>query len=122
MSRVSSPGVHELVRRGRFRAAQEREEQTAEAERKGIVIDKENLFDSNCITPGTEFMVMVRGLASSSWSWCVGWHNVVSSITPLFAGSAFYASFSGPRVKEPTPPCPITSLLIRLWVDGRTET
>jgi 5'-3' exoribonuclease 1 len=43
----------------RFRAAQERQEAIAKAKQKGEVIDEENMFDSNCITPGTVFMDMV---------------------------------------------------------------
>lgn len=43
----------------RFRAAQERVESVAKAREKGEVIDEEALFDSNCITPGTEFMEQV---------------------------------------------------------------
>ena len=43
----------------RFRAAQERQESIAKARQKGETIDEENLFDSNCITPGTEFMEQV---------------------------------------------------------------
>ena len=43
----------------RFRAAQERLELTAKAKERGDVIDEENMFDSNCITPGTEFMEQV---------------------------------------------------------------
>jgi 5'-3' exoribonuclease 1 len=43
----------------RFRAAQERVESVAKAREKGEVIDEETLFDSNCITPGTEFMETV---------------------------------------------------------------
>lgn len=40
----------------RFRAAQERMESIAKANQRGDVVDEENMFDSNCITPGTEFM------------------------------------------------------------------
>jgi 5'-3' exoribonuclease 1 len=40
----------------RFRAAQDRDESLLKARQKGEVIDEETLFDSNCITPGTEFM------------------------------------------------------------------
>jgi len=43
----------------RFRAAQERQESIAKARQKGETVDEENLFDSNCITPGTEFMEQV---------------------------------------------------------------
>lgn len=47
-------GVH------RFRSAKDAKEAKAEAERKGMVIDESLLFDSNVITPGTEFMQKVR--------------------------------------------------------------
>lgn len=40
----------------RFRAAQDRAEAVLKAKQKGEVIDEETMFDSNCITPGTEFM------------------------------------------------------------------
>lgn len=40
----------------RFRAAQDRLESIAKAKEQGDVIDEDNMFDSNCITPGTEFM------------------------------------------------------------------
>lgn len=43
----------------RFRAAQERQESIMKARQKGETVDEENLFDSNCITPGTEFMEQV---------------------------------------------------------------
>lgn len=43
----------------RFRAAQERQESIMKARQKGEVVDEETLFDSNCITPGTEFMEQV---------------------------------------------------------------
>jgi len=37
-------------------------ELTEEAERKGEKVDKQGLFDSNCITPGTSFMGKVSNL------------------------------------------------------------
>ena len=40
----------------RFRSAKEAEDREKEALRKGEVLPKEKRFDSNCITPGTEFM------------------------------------------------------------------
>eukprot|EP01033_Poteriospumella_lacustris_P000925 gene925-667_t len=40
----------------RFRAAQDRLESIDKAKQRGEVVDEENMFDSNCITPGTEFM------------------------------------------------------------------
>lgn len=41
----------------RFRSAQETEESLRRARNRGQdVPDQEELFDSNCITPGTEFM------------------------------------------------------------------
>lgn len=40
----------------RFRAAQDRLESIEKAKQRGEVVDEENMFDSNCITPGTEFM------------------------------------------------------------------
>jgi len=43
----------------RFRAAQDRLELLAQARDRGDVVDEENMFDSNCITPGTEFMEQV---------------------------------------------------------------
>ena len=43
----------------RFRAAQDRLDMVAKAREKGEVVDEENMFDSNCITPGTEFMEQV---------------------------------------------------------------
>jgi 5'-3' exoribonuclease 1 len=43
----------------RFRSAQERMISMEKAKQKGEVIDEENMFDSNCITPGTEFMEKV---------------------------------------------------------------
>lgn len=44
----------------RFKTAKEMEMREAEAKRKGEVIQKEFQFDSNCITPGTEFMVRLQ--------------------------------------------------------------
>jgi 5'-3' exoribonuclease 1 len=43
----------------RFRAAQDREESLLKARQRGDLIDESTLFDSNCITPGTEFMEQV---------------------------------------------------------------
>lgn len=43
----------------RFRAAQDRLELMAQARERGETVDEENMFDSNCITPGTEFMEQV---------------------------------------------------------------
>lgn len=43
----------------RFRAAQERTEQMAKAAKRGDEVDESAIFDSNCITPGTEFMELV---------------------------------------------------------------
>ena len=43
----------------RFRAAQERTEQLALAKARGEIKDDAAIFDSNCITPGTEFMDLV---------------------------------------------------------------
>ena len=43
----------------RFRAGQEREENMRKARQRGEVVDDTTLFDSNCITPGTEFMETV---------------------------------------------------------------
>ena len=40
----------------RFRSAQERVEAMEKLKQKGVTVDEENAFDSNCITPGTEFM------------------------------------------------------------------
>ncbi|XP_032782787.2 5'-3' exoribonuclease 1 isoform X1 [Daphnia magna] len=40
----------------RFRSAKEAEDKEKEAIRKGEVLPEEKRFDSNCITPGTEFM------------------------------------------------------------------
>lgn len=40
----------------RFRSAQEAEKREEEAKKRGEVLPKEARFDSNCITPGTEFM------------------------------------------------------------------
>ena len=63
---VIDSGLHRCRGAGpcRFRAAKDSQDQQAEAERKGIIIDKDALFDSNCITPGTEFMALV----SPAWS------------------------------------------------------
>ena len=43
----------------RFRAAQERQESILKAKQRGETIDEDAMFDSNCITPGTEFMEIV---------------------------------------------------------------
>ena len=43
----------------RFRAAQERQESVLKAKQRGDTVDEEAMFDSNCITPGTEFMEIV---------------------------------------------------------------
>jgi 5'-3' exoribonuclease 1 len=43
----------------RFRAAQERTESITKSKQRGETVDEENMFDSNCITPGTEFMEIV---------------------------------------------------------------
>ena len=40
----------------RFRSAKDAEKKEEEAKKKGDVLPKEARFDSNCITPGTEFM------------------------------------------------------------------
>ncbi|KAJ8021757.1 5'-3' exoribonuclease 1 [Holothuria leucospilota] len=44
----------------RFRSAKEAENREKEAIAKGEVLPKEKRFDSNCITPGTEFMVRLQ--------------------------------------------------------------
>lgn len=44
----------------RFRAAQDRMESIAKAKQRGEVVDESALFDSNAITPGTEFMEVVN--------------------------------------------------------------
>lgn len=44
----------------RFRAAEDRAESIEKAKQRGEVVDEGNLFDSNCITPGTEFMETVH--------------------------------------------------------------
>lgn len=43
----------------RFRAAQDRLESVNKAKSRGEEVDESTLFDSNCITPGTEFMDIV---------------------------------------------------------------
>jgi len=43
----------------RFRAAQDRMENVAKARANGDTVDEDKIFDSNCITPGTEFMEQV---------------------------------------------------------------
>eukprot|EP01038_Epipyxis_sp_PR26KG_P008199 gene8199-11090_t len=43
----------------RFRAGQDRTECINQAKQKGLEVDETTLFDSNCITPGTEFMEIV---------------------------------------------------------------
>jgi len=43
----------------RFRAAQDRMESIAKAKHNGVEVDENIMFDSNCITPGTEFMEKV---------------------------------------------------------------
>ena len=40
----------------RFRAAQDRTDALTKMKQRGDVVDESSLFDSNCITPGTEFM------------------------------------------------------------------
>ena len=57
----------------RFRAAKDAREMREEAQRKGVVVDEESVFDSNCITPGTEFMGMVRASVPCRQHACVGW-------------------------------------------------
>ncbi|XP_063965175.1 5'-3' exoribonuclease 1-like [Lytechinus pictus] len=44
----------------RFRSAHEAEEREKEAVRKGEKLPEEKRFDSNCITPGTDFMVRLQ--------------------------------------------------------------
>uniref|UniRef100_A0A1Q3F1Y6 5'-3' exoribonuclease 1 n=1 Tax=Culex tarsalis TaxID=7177 RepID=A0A1Q3F1Y6_CULTA len=44
----------------RFRSAREAQEQIEQAEKKGDVLPLEARFDSNCITPGTSFMVRLQ--------------------------------------------------------------
>ncbi|XP_058822871.1 5'-3' exoribonuclease 1 isoform X2 [Topomyia yanbarensis] len=44
----------------RFRSAREAQEQAEQAEKKGHVLPIEARFDSNCITPGTSFMVRLQ--------------------------------------------------------------
>ena len=43
----------------RFRSAQDRMEGIVKAQQRGEVVNEADLFDSNCITPGTEFMEVV---------------------------------------------------------------
>ncbi len=43
----------------RFRSAQEREDSVIKARQRGEAVDEGAMFDSNCITPGTEFMETV---------------------------------------------------------------
>eukprot|EP00605_Chrysophyceae_sp_TOSAG23-4_P002224 GSChrysophyteH1.ASY1.ANO1.2467.1 assembled CDS len=44
----------------RFRSAQERMESIKKAKSDGEILDEAALFDSNCITPGTEFMEQIK--------------------------------------------------------------
>lgn len=43
----------------RFRSAQDREDSIMKAKQRGENVDESAMFDSNCITPGTEFMDIV---------------------------------------------------------------
>jgi 5'-3' exoribonuclease 1 len=43
----------------RFRADKDRTDQIDEARGKGIVVNEDEAFDSNCITPGTDFMMKI---------------------------------------------------------------
>lgn len=43
----------------RFRAAKDAAEAREEAGKRGVSVDEATVFDSNCITPGTEFMAVV---------------------------------------------------------------
>ena len=49
-----------LFRSRRFRAAKDLQEQVMAAKQSGELAGDEEAFDSNCITPGTEFMTEVR--------------------------------------------------------------
>ena len=61
----------------RFRAARDLEESRAEAVARGEELSREDVFDSNCITPGTEFMTevsrhlkfLVRGRLRDDAAW-----------------------------------------------------
>ena len=44
----------------RFRSAREAEKREEEAKNRGETLPSEARFDSNCITPGTEFMVRLQ--------------------------------------------------------------
>lgn len=44
----------------RFRSAKEAEDNIRKAIEKGQILPKEERFDSNCITPGTPFMVRLH--------------------------------------------------------------
>ena len=45
---------------GRFRSVREAQEREQEARNRGEVLPTEKRFDSNCITPGTGFMVRLN--------------------------------------------------------------
>lgn len=51
--------IRNQQRARRFRSAQDREDHMIKARQRGEVIDEDAVFDSNCITPGTEFMESV---------------------------------------------------------------
>ena len=50
----------------RFRSAKDASVILAEARARGDEVDESNVFDSNCITPGTDFMLKL-GLAMRKW-------------------------------------------------------
>ncbi|XP_048250322.1 5'-3' exoribonuclease 1-like isoform X1 [Haliotis rufescens] len=69
----------------RFRSAREAEDLIKKAQEKGEVLPTEKRFDSNCITPGTEFMVKLQEQLK---------YFVVQKVTtdPLWQGPEIYLS------------------------------
>ena len=51
---------NKVIFKFRFRSAKEAVLREEEAKRKGEALPEEERFDSNCITPGTEFMVKLQ--------------------------------------------------------------
>lgn len=57
---IANLGQVVLMNRHSFRAAKEAEQQIELAKKKGEKLPETDRFDSNCITPGTAFMVRLQ--------------------------------------------------------------
>lgn len=76
----------------RFRTAKEAEMAEQKAKAKGIEIPKEQRFDSNCITPGTCFMMKLNQNLKSFIEYKISVDKLWQKCTVIFSGSEVKSS------------------------------